>query len=115
MKLLSIVSLILFTSFSTNAQSIAGIWNTGDYNTKIEITEVNGVAIGKVLSSDNAQAKIGNQVLKDFKQSNGGYKGQLYAAQKGEWYDAVIKENDDQLDITIKVGWVSKNIKWKKD
>ena len=115
MKKLQILILVLFTTISMNAQSLAGVWNTGEDNTKIEITDDNGVFSGKILSSDNAKAKIGNQILKDIKFSNGEYKAKLYAAKKGEWYDAVLKENGNQLDITIQVGWMSKTIEWKKN
>jgi len=115
MKKLSMLIVVLFAVLSMNAQSLAGIWSTGEDNTKIEITEDDGVTNGKILSSDNAKANIGNQILKDVKLSNGAYKGQLYAAKKGEWYDAVLKENGNQLDITIKVGWMSKTITWKKE
>jgi len=115
MKNLSILIVVLFTTMSINAQSLAGVWNTGDENTKIEITEDDGIVKGKILSSDNAEAKIGNQILKDVKLNKGEWKGKLYAAKKGEWYDAVLKENGNQLDITIKVGWMSKTVHWKKD
>ncbi len=114
MKNLLILIVVLFTTLSMNAQSLAGVWNTGEDNTKIEIIEDGGVASGKILSSDNAKANIGKQIIKDVKLSNGEYKGQLYAAKKGEWYDAVLKENGSQLDITIKVGWMSKTVTWKK-
>ena len=115
MKQLSILIIILFTTISINAQSLAGIWNTGEDNTKIEITEDNGVVNSKILSSDNAKANIGNQILKDVKSSNGAWKGQLYAAKKGKWYDAVLKEKDNQLAITIKVGFMTKTIDWTKE
>ena len=97
-----------------NAQSITGVWNTGEDNTKIEITEDNGTLSGKIHSSDNAKANIGNQILKDVKSKNGTWEGKMYAAKKGEWYDAVLKENGNQLDITIKVGWITKTLAWTK-
>ena len=115
MKQIAIIFSILFSFTTMNAQSLAGVWNTGDENTKIEITEDDGIVKGKILSSDNAEAKIGNQILKDFKFNKGEWKGKLYAAKKGEWYDAVLKENGGQLDITVKVGWMSKTVHWKKD
>jgi len=115
MKQLSIFIILLFATLSINAQSIAGIWNTGEDNTKIEITEDNGVFSGKILSSDNAKANIGNQILKDVNFINGEWKGKLYAAKKGDWYDATLEEKDSQLDITIKVGFMSKTIIWKKE
>ena len=116
MKQIAIIFCVLFSFTTINAQnSTTGIWNTGEDNTKIEITEDNGVFSGKILSSDNPKAKIGKQLIKDVKLSNGEYKGKLYAAKKGKWYDAVLKENGDQLDITIKVGWMSKTLTWKKE
>ena len=39
----------------------------------------------------------------------------MYAAKKGKWYDAVIKEKGNQLNVTIKVGFMSKTLKWKKE
>jgi len=114
MKKLAILMFVLFSSISINAQSIAGVWNTGDDNTKVEITEVDGVASGTILSSDNSEAKVGNQILKDLSLTKDGWKGKLYAAKKGEWYDATIVEKDNQLDITIQVGWMSKTINWTK-
>ena len=113
------ITLILFAFFDTltmNAQqSIAGIWDMGDDNTKIEITENNGAYFGKIVSSDNTQATIGKQILKDVKFNNGEGKGKMYAARKGKWYDAVIKEKGNQLDVTIKVGFMSKTLNWKKE
>jgi len=115
MKILTFLILALFSTLSMNAQLIADVWNTGEDNTKVELTENDGIVTGIILSSDNSEAKIGNQILKDFKMSNGEWKGKIYAAKRGEWYDATIKENGDQLDITIKVGWASKTVTWKKD
>lgn len=115
MKFLSVLLFSVIAVASTTAQSIVGIWNTGEENTKIEITEDNGVISGKLLSSDNAKAKIGNQILKDLQYSNGEYKGKMYAAKKDKWYDAVLKENGDHLDITIKVGMMKKTLSWGKE
>lgn len=115
MKKLSILIIALLAIISMNAQSIVGVWNTGNDNTKIEITEDNGVYNGTILSSDNAKAKIGNPILKDVKLSNGKGEGKLYAAKRGEWYDAALEENGNQLAIKIKVGFMSKSIAWKKE
>lgn len=115
MKKILILIAISFTTISINAQSIAGVWNLGEDNTKIEITENNGVFNGKIISSDNSKAKVGSQILKDVKFSNGEGKGKMYAAKKGKWYDATIKEKGNELNVTIKVGFMSKTLKWKKE
>lgn len=107
---------MLFVTFTMKAQqSIAGIWNTGKENTKIEITEAHdGVYEGKIISSDNPKAKTGKTLLKDIKSIDGEWKGKLFAAKKGKWMDAVLKEEANQLLITVKAGWRSKTIKWAK-
>jgi len=116
MKNIALTFCMLFSITTMNAQqSIAGIWNIGDDDTKIEITENNGIFYGKISSSDNTQANIGKQILKDVKFNNGEWKGKMYAAKKGKWYDAVFKEKGNQLDVTIKVGFMSKTLEWKKE
>ncbi|MEM9821236.1 MAG: hypothetical protein AAF985_09200 [Bacteroidota bacterium] len=107
---------ILFSTLTMNAQpSIAGTWNTGKDNTKVEITEVNGVYEGKIVASDNDNAPIGKQLLKEIKSVDGEWKGKLFAAKRGKWMDAVLKEEDSQLKVTVKAGWKRKTIKWAKE
>ena len=96
-------------------QSLAGIWNMGKDNTKIEITEENGVSEGKIVSSDNAKAKIGNQLLKDVKSVGGEWKGKLYSPKKNKWFNAVLEEKGNQLLVTVKAGFMSKTLEWKKE
>lgn len=106
---------ILFSAVTMNAQqSIAGVWNTGNENTKIEITETNGVYNGKIISSDNANAKVGKLLLKDIKSVGGEWKGKLYSPQKDKWYNAVLEEKGEQLLVTVKAGLMSKTIEWKQ-
>ena len=111
-----IMCFLLASTLTMNAQqSIVGIWNTGKENTKIEITEVDGIFQGKILSSDNEKAKIGKLLLKDVKSVRKGYKGKLFAAKRGEWMDAVLKEKDNKLSITVSAGFMSKTVEWFKE
>ena len=107
---------ILLSSLTMDAQqSLAGIWNTGNDNTKIEITAVNDVYEGKIVSSDNAKAKIGKLLLKEVQLVDGEWKGKLFAAKRGKWMDAVLKEKNNQLQVTVKAGWRSKTLEWRKE
>jgi len=107
---------ILLSSLTMNAQqSLAGIWNTENDNTKIEITAVNDVYEGKIVSSDNAKAKIGKQILKEVKSVDGEWKGKLFAAKRGKWMDAILEEKGNQLQVTVKAGWMSKTLAWRKE
>jgi len=115
MTKVTLVFCILLSAITMNAQqSITGIWNIGNDNTKIEITEANAVYEAKIISSDNAKAKIGSQFLKDVKLKGNEWKGQLYNAKKGKWYDATIKSENDILKTEVKVGMMSKTLEWSK-
>lgn len=116
MKTLPILLCLMSFTISINAQQhLTGIWNTGKDNTKIEITEVDGVVQGKIFSSDNANAQIGKLLLKDVKSVDGEWKGKLFAVKRGKWMDAVLEEKSNQLLITVNAGLRNKTLKWLRD
>ncbi|NRA48976.1 MAG: DUF2147 domain-containing protein [Phaeodactylibacter sp.] len=107
---------LLFSAFAINAQqALTGVWNTGTDGTKIEITKVDGIYTGKLISSDNVKAKIGRTILKEVKRTDGAWKGKLYSPKKDNWYDALLEEKANQLLITIKAGWMSKTVEWQRE
>ena len=114
MRIVIVVLLLLFGLTMQAQESLVGTWNTGKDNTKIEITAEKDVFVGKIISSDHAKAKIGKQLLKDIKSVGGAWKGKMYSPQKNKWFDAVLEDKGNQLLITIKAGWTSKTITWKK-
>lgn len=106
----------LFSVMAMNAQhSLTGVWDTGQDNTKVKITESNNIFAGTIISSDRSDARIGKLLIKDLKQQNGIWKGKVYAAKKGKWYDATVKEKGNALLISVKVGLVSKTLEWTKE
>ncbi len=115
MKILFACYMLCLTISMQAQTSLVGIWNMGTDNTKIEITEDNGVYEGKIVSSDNANAKIGNQILKDIKSESGKWKGKMYSPKKSKWYNAVLEEKESELLITVKAGMMSKTIAWQKE
>lgn len=107
---------ILFLSLTMHAQeSLTGTWNMGEDDTKIEIKKGDGVYEGRIASSDNANAKIGNLILKDVKSVNGKWKGKLYSPKKKEWFDATLKVAGKKLLVTVKSGLMSKTVEWTKE
>ena len=107
---------MLLSAITMNAQSsIAGIWNTGQDNTQIEITEESSVYSGKIISSDNDQVKIGNLLLKEVKASGGKWKGKMYSPKKDKWFNAVLEGKGELLLVTVKAGVMSKTLEWKKE
>ena len=114
-NLVALVSLF-FLTISMNAQkAIDGIWNMGKDNTQIEIAEAeDGIYHGKIVGSDNANAKIGATLLKDIKLVDGEWRGKLFAAKKRKWMDTVLKAEENQLLVTVNAGIMSKTLKWTK-
>ena len=87
----------------------------GEDNTRIEIVENNAVYSAKIISSDNAKAKIGAQFLKAVKLDGKAWKGKLYSAKRGKWYDVTITRKGDQVFATIDAGLMSKTLEWTKE
>jgi uncharacterized protein (DUF2147 family) len=115
MKTLFIFLGLFLTSVSMKAQqSINGIWNTGQDNTKIEVKSENGIYNGKIISSDNSNVKKGTLILKEVKSESGKWKGKLYSLKKKEWFDAVLELKGSKLMVTVKSGWASKTVEWTK-
>lgn len=100
---------LLLTSISMSAQqSIEGVWDTGQENTKIEITN----NLGKIYSSDNKMATVGKIMIKELIKTNNTYKGKLYLVRRNRWVDAVFIPKGNSLTVTISAGWQSKTLKW---
>lgn len=98
---------MLLTSMNAQ-QSIDGIWNTGQENTKIEINSTTG----KIHSSDNKKAPIGKIIVKDLNKINNTYEGKLYLIKRDRWVDAVFVPNGKSLNVTISAGFQKKTLVW---
>jgi uncharacterized protein (DUF2147 family) len=114
MKILSVIITLFCIFQNSDKHSIIGIWNTLEENTKIEITEEKEVLFGRIKSSDNPQAKVGRLILKDLIKSGNSWTGKIFAVKKNEWYDVEITSKANNLNLKIQVGFVHKNLIWKK-
>lgn len=113
MKFYALAAFMLFFTINLSAQeSIAGKWLTQEDNSKISIYEDNGKYFGKVASSDAKEAKIGQVMMKDLAYTDGKWQGKIYAAKRGKWYDADVTKSGNVLKITVKAGWITKNLEW---
>jgi len=116
MKILSSILFTIFFVSSLVAQDFPkGIWLTGEENTKIETYQKEGDWYGKIVSSDNPKAKIGNDILRGFIKEDGLWKGKLFAAKRGKILDAVIEPTKDVLNITVSAGFFTKTLEWKRE
>ena len=111
-----ILVLTVLCSFSVFSQTnIIGTWNTGQNNAKIEIADSSNTIMGKIISSDNPEAKIGQVLLTDLKKEGTHWKGKIYSPKREQWYEAEFFPNENILKIEINIGFFSKTIEWKKE
>lgn len=116
MKKIIITLGILFWVIALRAQTpITGIWNIGTENTKVEITAADGVCSGTVVASDNANLKAGTAMLRNVQFSRGAWRGEMFSPKNRKWYNAVLEGNDNELEISVKAGLVTKTLNWRKD
>jgi uncharacterized protein (DUF2147 family) len=94
--------------------TLDGTWQTGEDNSLVEVTEQGGVSTGKLVSSDNPKAKIGTEILRNFKLVDGVWTGTLYAAKRGKLYPATITPSADTLSINVSAGMMTKKVSWTK-
>lgn len=110
--LVTMLSLFSITVFAQT--DISGKWNTGNQNTLVKIEKAGDAIIGKIVSSDNSDVRIGSTLIKDVYLKKGKWTGQMFAPRRNEWYDAEFKVKDSKLEITISVGFMSRTIEWNK-
>lgn len=96
-------------------KDIQGQWNTGEENTVIAIRKEENGWLGRIVSSDNANAKINGIVLKDLEWNGEEWEGQVYAAKRKEWYDVEMIRNSEMLEVEVSVGIFSKSLEWKRE
>ena len=109
-----LVAIIVLLSFSIQAQStLDGLWDTGEANTKINVSEKNSLWSGVVKASD-IKDDIGELILKDLKKDGDKWTGKIYAPKRKEWYDVEIIAQEDNLKLKVSAGIFSKSLVWKK-
>ena len=111
---LFLVSVMTMTSLAAQS-TIEGMWNTGKDNTIVQMYEKDGAWYGKIVSSDNAKAELGIDILRRFKQKRGGWKGKLYAPKRGRSLKAEIVPSENKLSVTIFAGLSKRKVEWKRE
>jgi hypothetical protein len=94
---------------------LSGIWDTNKDNIKVEIYKKDGTCFGEIVSSDNAKAKIGTVILKDFILNNGIWEGKFYSVYRDKLVNALMQLDKNILKITVLLGQTSELLEWKKD
>lgn len=114
-KILFTLALWLTSDLLFAQDSIQGIWQTGEENTKVETYEKDGEWFGKIISSDNEKAKIGKDILLHFTKSKSKWNGKLYAAKRDKILDAEIVPGKDMMKLKVRAGIFKKELSWKRE
>ena len=115
MKYLLFTLLSLIALSTTRAQApIAGVWNTGKENTKVEIKLDDGQYNGTIMSSDNEKAPLGKLLIKEISKAKP-HKGKIFVARQKKWFDAEFTPDGETLFVKVLVGFRSRTIEWKKE
>ena len=68
------------------------------------------------MRNDVVPERVGREILKGLsadESDEGVWRGQVYAERLGEYKDAEVSLNeDDQLQIKVKVGFMSRTVDW---
>jgi len=111
------IALIAIFGMSNNHAAegaLNGFWQTGEDNSIVEVTETNGIATGKLVSSDNPKAVAGTEILRNFSETSGVWKGSVYAVRRDKLMDATITPSVDSLAIDVNAGLISKDLTWTR-
>ena len=111
--MLSLLLSIISTNLSAHGE-IDGKWQTGEDNSVVEVTVSNGVAVGKLVSSDNSKAVMGTEILRNVTASGDIWKGKIWAAKRKKLMDATITPSADSLHIKVSAGMISRNVTWTR-
>jgi hypothetical protein len=100
------------------AADLAGFWQHEELPAWIEVTVEDGVAKGTVVRNDEYPERVGRVLLKDLAPDPDQadiWQGQVYAERFEEYRDAQVSlPADDQMEITVKVGFMSRTVNWNR-
>lgn len=114
-KVLTTLFLLMFSIvYSSEQQSLEGLWKTGKEETIIEISFSSEQLIGKIKSSNNEEAEMGKIILKALRSEGNKWVGKIYDVKRKKWYNVEIISKEEVLELKISSGIISKSLQWKK-
>jgi len=116
MKTLILFITIILTTLTSHSQiPLSGKWNTGSDNTIIEIYHKSDGYYGKIISSENREAKIGTDILQGFTYRNNRWQGKVFGPRRNQLMDATIEIKGDTMILKVGSGIMSRTLEWKKE
>ena len=114
--LFSVLMISTLISVSVTARAdLSGYWQHESEPIWIEMLPDEGK--GVVLRNDNKPDRVGFLVVTDLVADEGAnqWSAQVYAAQVGDYRNAEIKlEDDDLMSFTVKAGFIRRTVEWTR-
>ncbi|MGI9325663.1 MAG: DUF2147 domain-containing protein [Pseudomonadales bacterium] len=115
--------IFLFTTLiahTASAAELAGLWKNDNEPIWMEIAVAeDALATGTVTQNERNPSAVGRVILKSLvsdREVDNLWRGQVFAARLGEFRDAQVRVVDDQrLEITVKVGFMSRTVRWTRE
>mgnify|MGYP001586117881 FL=1 len=95
---------------------LAGTWKAAEAPAWVEINFAGDTGSGTVVRNDKFPERVGRQVLKGLVAGGkpGTWTGQIYAERLEEYKDAKISVDGEEMEIKVKVGFMSRTIEWQR-
>ncbi len=90
-----------------------GIWLTGTDDSKIATYQKGEQWFGKLVASNNEDAPLGIDVLRNFTFEDGQWRGEIYSIKRDQLADATIEPSSDKLIIEVSIAFFSKTLEWQ--
>jgi len=116
--LLTFIVVIFSASISAQEQAealIKAVWLTGTNGGKVATYQINGQWFGKLVASDNKDAPLGTEILRNFIFEGGQWHGEVYSIKRDQLADATIKPSANKLVIEVSIAFFSKTLEWHNE
>jgi hypothetical protein len=92
-----------------------GFWQHEELPAWIEVRFEDGVGSATVMRNDEYPEREGRLLLKELSADGDEWSGQVYAERFKEYRDARVSQPaPDELQIKVKVGFMSRTLKWNR-
>jgi len=104
---------------TVSASDIAGLWKNSNNPVWMEIAvSDDGFANGTIIRNEHNPDAVNRVILKALvadRAVDDLWRGQVFAPRLGEFRDAEVRvANDQRLEITVKVGFISRTVAWTR-
>ena len=105
---------LLFSPMSLFASELAGLWQHEKQPAWVEIQFEGDSATGTVRRNEVKPEAVGFEIMRDIVVDGDEWRGQIYAEALGEYKDMTVRLNGDEMEVKVKVGFMSRTVKWRR-